>query len=115
MSHSSLNQRSPPYAGTHAADSDMEKKQVSDLEKTEVTDIQEGIVEEAGLRRALLGRHISLISLSSVIGASCFFVFGNALQESGPLGALIGIGVVGMCSPAQGRRCNTRQKRRRVR
>lgn len=74
---------------------DVEKKQDADL----VADVQAGVVIEAGLRRALLGRHVSLISLASVIGASCFYAFGNALYESGPLGALIGFGVVGTFYP----------------
>lgn len=67
-----------------------------DAEKTtETIEIQEGVVVEDGLRRALLGRHVSLISLASVIGASCFYGFGAALNDSGPLGALIGFAVVG--------------------
>jgi amino acid transporter len=58
-------------------------------------DKQEGIIIDAGLRRGLLGRHVSLISLASVIGASCFYGFGYALYLSGPLGAFIGFGIVG--------------------
>jgi amino acid permease len=57
--------------------------------------IQEGIILENGLRRGLEGRHVSLISLASVIGASCFYGFGYALYLSGPVGALIGFGIVG--------------------
>jgi amino acid transporter len=64
-------------------------------ENTETIDEQEGVVIENGLRRGLLGRHVSLISLASVIGASCFYGFGYALYLSGPLGALIGLGIVG--------------------
>lgn len=56
----------------------------------------ERIVIEDGLRRGLLGRHISLISLASVIGASAFYGFGYALFLSGPLGALLGFSIVGM-------------------
>ena len=62
---------------------------------TERTEVQDGIVLEDGLRRGLLGRHVTLISLASVIGASCFYGFGYALYLSGPLGALIGFSVIG--------------------
>jgi amino acid transporter len=64
-------------------------------ETTEPIDEQEGIIIENGLRRGLLGRHVSLISLASIIGASCFYGFGYALYLSGPLGALIGFGIIG--------------------
>ncbi|RMZ85041.1 hypothetical protein DV738_g5, partial [Chaetothyriales sp. CBS 135597] len=47
------------------------------------------IIIEKGLRRGLLERHISLISLASVIGASCFYGFGYALYLSGPLGWVV--------------------------
>jgi amino acid transporter len=62
---------------------------------TEQVDVQDGIIIEDGLRRGLLARHVTLISLASVIGASCFYGFGYALYLSGPLGALIGFGIVG--------------------
>lgn len=58
-------------------------------------DVQQGLIIEDGLKRGLLSRHVSLISLASVIGASCFYGFGYALYLSGPLGALIGFSVVG--------------------
>ena len=64
-------------------------------EYVEPIETSDGIIIEDGLRRGLLGRHVSLISLASVIGASCFYGFGYALYLSGPLGALIGFGVVG--------------------
>jgi amino acid transporter len=60
-------------------------------------DVQNGIILDDGLQRGLLGRHVTLISLASVIGASCFYGFGYALYLSGPLGALIGFGIVGGC------------------
>jgi amino acid transporter len=65
------------------------------VETSEQTDVQDGIILEDGLRRGLLGRHVTLISLASVIGASCFYGFGYALYLSGPLGALIGFGIIG--------------------
>lgn len=58
-------------------------------------DVQDGNIFQDGLQRGLLGRHVTLISLASVIGASCFYGFGYALYLSGPLGALIGFGIVG--------------------
>lgn len=66
-------------------------------------DVQEGIVVEGGelldggLKRALKQRHVTLISLSSVIGAGAFYAFGYALYLSGPIGALIGFGITGEC------------------
>lgn len=66
-----------------------------DSEESGAVDVQEGIVIDDGLRRALLGRHVSLISLASIIGAGSFYGFGYALYLSGPLGALIGFGIVG--------------------
>jgi amino acid permease len=60
-------------------------------------DVQDGNIFQDGLQRGLLGRHVTLISLASVIGASCFYGFGYALYLSGPLGALIGFGIVGRC------------------
>lgn len=67
------------------------------LEKTDAVGVQEEdiIIIEDGLRRALRGRHVSLISLSSIIGAGCFYGFGYALHRAGPVGALIGFGIVG--------------------
>ncbi|KAG0651834.1 general amino acid permease [Hyphodiscus hymeniophilus] len=65
------------------------------IQSTEQTDVQNGIIIEDGLRRGLLGRHVTLISLASVIGASCFYGFGYALFLAGPLGALIGFSIIG--------------------
>lgn len=85
-------ERSPPSLGD-TKDVMADEKQLTS--EVEVTDRTPGIVIEDGLRRGLLGRHVSLISLASVIGASCFYGFGYALYESGPLGALLGFGIVG--------------------
>jgi amino acid transporter len=71
-----------------------EKKSITETTEKQV-DVQDGIAIEDGLRRGLLGRHVTLISLASVIGASCFYGFGYALYLSGPLGALIGFSIVG--------------------
>jgi len=79
---------------------DLEAKAVPSEKITQVNTIEqpdeaEQDIIQDGLRRGLLGRHISLISLASVIGASCFYGFGYALFLSGPLGALIGFAIVG--------------------
>lgn len=66
-----------------------------DIQKGTVEVREGGIIIEDGLRRGLEGRHVTLISLASVIGASCFYGFGYAIYLSGPLGALIGFGIVG--------------------
>jgi amino acid transporter len=91
-----MSTNSPPESSL-VEDVSNEKK--SELETTEqqVDDLQSDVIIEDGLRRGLLGRHITLISLASVIGASCFYGFGYALYLSGPLGALIGFSIVGKC------------------
>jgi amino acid permease len=66
-----------------------------DIQKGTVEICESGIIIEDGLRRGLEGRHVTLISLASVIGASCFYGFGYALYLSGPLGSLVGFGIVG--------------------
>jgi hypothetical protein len=75
-----------------------EKNLAFETTEKPVDEVQDGLFIEDGLRRGLLGRHITLISLASVIGASCFYGFGYALYLSGPLGALIGFSIVGECS-----------------
>lgn len=67
-------------------------------EVTKHIDAQDEVIIENGLKRGLLGRHVSLISLASIIGPSCFYAFGYALYVSGPLGALIGFSLVGKFS-----------------
>jgi yeast amino acid transporter len=74
-----------------------EKNLACETTEKPVDEVQDGLFIEDGLRRGLLGRHITLISLASVIGASCFYGFGYALYLSGPLGALIGFSIVGKC------------------
>lgn len=93
MSITSSSREDPP--SFEAAVGNLAVKEKHNSESTDVVEVQEGVVIEDGLRRALLGRHVSLISLASVIGASCFYGFGAALNDSGPLGALIGFSVVG--------------------
>ncbi len=52
-----------------------------DIQKGTVEIREDGIILEDGLRRGLEGRHVTLISLASVIGASCFYGFGYALYQ----------------------------------
>jgi amino acid transporter len=89
----SSKEQSPSFPGT-ASNTPVNEKH--GLEKTDAVRIQEDtIVIEDGLKRALMGRHVSLISLSSIIGAGCFYGFGFALYRAGPVGALICFGIVG--------------------
>lgn len=89
-----------PRASQAAPDSAAARGKHDDPKIDGEVNVQEGVIIEDGLRRALLGRHVSLISLASVIGATCFYGFGAALNYSGPLGALIGFSVVGVSSPS---------------
>lgn len=88
------NQLGAEGSSSSGKDISIEKNIVVDSAEQE--DVQNGIILEDGLRRGLKGRHVTLISLASVIGASCFYGFGYALYLSGPLGALIGFGIIGM-------------------
>ncbi|KAN0090016.1 putative arginine permease [Hyaloscypha variabilis] len=88
-----MNEESSASAYELSAD----KKSIPETTERQV-EVQDEIILEDGLRRGLLGRHITLIPPASVIGAvraSCFYGFGYALYLSGPLGALIGFGIVG--------------------
>lgn len=91
MSRDQYTEPAPPLGESKEVLAD--EKQISEPEEN--IEAREGIIIEDGLRRGLLGRHVSLISLASVIGASCFYGFGYALYLSGPLGALLGFGIVG--------------------
>lgn len=91
MSRSSQDQAEPIPGAT--ATPAAEKKY--DSEESGTADVQDGVIIDDGLQRALLGRHVSLISLASIIGAGTFYGFGYALYLSGPLGALISYGIVG--------------------
>ncbi|PBP22350.1 hypothetical protein BUE80_DR006913 [Diplocarpon rosae] len=52
--------------------------------------------EENNLSRALGQRHIQMIALAGAIGTGLFLSLGGALQTGGPLGALLGYGLVGL-------------------
>ncbi|KAF7561679.1 hypothetical protein G7046_g2474 [Stylonectria norvegica] len=60
----------------------------------EVVQDVSGDVIDHGLRRGLKGRHFVLIALGSIIGPGTFYGLGYALYLSGPLGLLIGFGLI---------------------
>lgn len=64
--------------------------------KDEVLRDVSGDVFDDGLRRGLKGRHFVLISLGSIIGPGCFWGLGYAIYLSGPLGSLLGFGILGL-------------------
>ena len=66
----------------------------NDIQQVEILN-SSNPTEPGGLKRGLKTRHITLISISSVVGAGTFYGFGYALQLSGPLGALIGFSITG--------------------
>jgi amino acid permease len=97
--------KEPPMYNSKEVNSTNDKDSATspvDIQKGTVEIRQDRIIIEDGLRRGLEGRHITLISLASVIGASCFYGFGYAIYLSGPLGALIGFGIVGTSSSNRG-------------
>ncbi|KAI9739680.1 MAG: General amino acid permease [Cirrosporium novae-zelandiae] len=55
----------------------------------------QGQLIDDGVRRGLKSRHLQMIAFGGVIGAGTFYSLGYALKYGGPLGALIGFGVVG--------------------
>ncbi|RAO71321.1 uncharacterized protein BHQ10_007333 [Talaromyces amestolkiae] len=61
-------------------------------------DIQnvDGVVVDQGLHRALKQRHLQMIALGGVVGASIWYGTGTALSYSGPIGALISFAVIGL-------------------
>ncbi|KAK4687350.1 hypothetical protein P7C73_g2767, partial [Tremellales sp. Uapishka_1] len=52
--------------------------------------------EHHDLRRGLAQRHLSMMALAGAIGTGLFLSLGEALQSGGPLGALLGYGLVGL-------------------
>ncbi|KAN0105057.1 putative amino acid permease [Hyaloscypha variabilis] len=52
--------------------------------------------EENDLSRSLSQRHIQMIALAGAIGTGLFLSLGGALQDGGPLGALLGYLLVGL-------------------
>ena len=52
--------------------------------------------EERDLRRGLGQRHVSMIALAGAIGTGLFLSLGGAIQNGGPLGALLGYALIGL-------------------
>lgn len=52
--------------------------------------------EERDLKRGLEQRHISMLALAGAIGTGLFLSLGGAIQNAGPLGALLGYLTVGL-------------------
>ncbi|KAI1867287.1 uncharacterized protein JN550_007018 [Neoarthrinium moseri] len=55
-----------------------------------------GNVLDGGLQRGLKNRHLQMISLGGVVGASIWFGTGSAVAYSGPVGALLCFFIVGV-------------------
>ncbi|KAH8695305.1 amino acid permease [Talaromyces proteolyticus] len=62
----------------------------------EILETRHGHVVDHGLHRGLKGRHLQMMSLGGVVGASIWYGTGNALSNSGPVGALICFIVIGI-------------------
>ncbi|KAK9425176.1 putative Amino acid permease/ SLC12A domain-containing protein [Seiridium unicorne] len=71
------------------------EKAVSDG-SNEVTTNVNGNVMDGGLQRGLKNRHLQMISLGGVVGASIWFGTGTAIAYSGPVGALICFLIIGI-------------------
>ncbi|KAF7542034.1 hypothetical protein G7054_g149 [Neopestalotiopsis clavispora] len=65
-------------------------------ESNEITTTANGNVMDNGLQRGLKNRHLQMISLGGVVGASIWFGTGSAIAYSGPLGALICFAIIGL-------------------
>ncbi|KAJ9502560.1 hypothetical protein LTR99_007626 [Exophiala xenobiotica] len=67
---------------------------ISDKEQLKIA--ADGTVVDHGLHRALKQRHLQMIALGGVIGASIWYGTGLAITESGPIGALVCFIVIGI-------------------
>jgi len=79
---------------------DEKMKQASPYELNQWTSVEEGAGIQAnsneGLHRQLNSRHLTFISLGSVIGTGIFLGIGSSLADAGPVGLVLGYAV--MCS-----------------
>lgn len=55
-----------------------------------------GNIIDDGLQRGLKSRHLQMISLGGVVGASIWYGTGTAIASSGPVGALICFAIIGI-------------------
>lgn len=51
---------------------------------------------ESGLKRSLKPRHMNMIAIGGAIGTGLFFTCGNAVSSSGPGGAIVAYGIMGI-------------------
>lgn len=51
--------------------------------------------ENKDLKRGLAERHLTMLGIAGAIGTGLFLSLGGAIQTGGPLGALLGYGMVG--------------------
>ncbi|KAK6579854.1 hypothetical protein PZA11_007562 [Diplocarpon coronariae] len=79
---------------------DHEKAHASDTAALPAADLgaERMLGEHTELRQSLYMRHIQMIALAGTIGTGLFLSSGQAVAQSGPLGALIGYLVIGLSS-----------------
>ncbi|EXJ81463.1 hypothetical protein A1O3_07755 [Capronia epimyces CBS 606.96] len=66
------------------------------IEKEQIQVNADGTVVDHGLHRSLKQRHLQMIALGGVVGASIWYGTGLAIVSSGPIGALISFIVIGI-------------------
>lgn len=69
---------------------------IADNDDDENLKVHRAFEELAHAKRGLKQRHIQMIALAGTIGTGLFLATGKALANGGPLGLLIGYGIVGM-------------------
>ncbi|KUJ11301.1 uncharacterized protein LY89DRAFT_655092 [Mollisia scopiformis] len=95
-------QRNIGYETPTSSNVDPDTSKTAFLDRaTLVSETQDGVriideQEEENLSRSLGQRHIQMIALAGAIGTGLFLSLGGALQTGGPLGALLGYGIVGL-------------------
>ncbi|KAJ5160722.1 amino acid permease [Penicillium canariense] len=78
-------------------DQKMARGHAGDSSEGEILDVGSPTVAvDHGLQRALSERHLQMIALGGVVGASIWYGTGTALSYSGPVGALVSFIVIGI-------------------